>query len=446
MSHAQTVDARLLRRVRWQLVAWSGGVVLVVLLALGLATYLAVARSLDASGVTQLEERAQSLSRLIEDSRPSPDPFRRSETGFAFGGPGSGTLALIIGPDGTVIRPVSFQLPAGLPEPAGVAAARATTGADIRTGSTLGVPVRILSQSVSRDGQTYVLQIVQDRTGEIRILDALLLVLALGGVVAVLAALAAGSLIARRALVPIRDALRRQREFAADASHELRTPLAVVRASVEHIERNAGRPASEVGSALTDITAEVDHLTALVDDLLLLARSDSGVVELTREPVELGELVTDATASLAALATDADVQLAVDADRVEVVGDPDRLRQLVTILVDNAIRHGPRGGTVTVSVRGPGGDGSASEAVLTVDDDGPGIPAADRARVFDRFWRAPGARPGGTGLGLAIAAWIVERHGGTILVTDRAGKGSRFSVRLPATSKPQLAGHVGPGR
>ena len=261
MSDAQSVDARLLRRVRWQLVAWSGGVVLVVLLALGLATYVAVARSLEAGGIGQLEERAQSLSRLIADSRPSPDPFHRSDIGFSFGGPGSGTLALIIGPDGAVIRPATLELPAGLPDQAGGAAARATTGADIRTSDTLGVPIRVLSEAVSRDGLRYVVQIVQDRTAEIRTLNALLLVLAVGGVAAVLAALAAGALNARRALVPIRDALRRQREFAADASHELRTPLAVVRASVEHLERNAGRPAREVGSALTHNSLRVGSLS-----------------------------------------------------------------------------------------------------------------------------------------------------------------------------------------
>jgi signal transduction histidine kinase len=99
----------------------------------------------------------------------------------------------------------------------------------------------------------------------------------------------------------------------------------------------------------------------------------------------------------------------------------------VTILVDNAIRHGPVGGTVSVAVRMDG-----REAVLTVDDDGPGIPAHERERVFDRFWRGSDARPGGTGLGLAIGAWIVTGHGGSIAAVERAGGGSRFVVRLPA--------------
>ena len=254
----------------------------------------------------------------------------------------------------------------------------------------------------------------------------LIVVLAVAGLVAILAALGAGALNARRALVPIRDALRRQREFAADASHELRTPLAVVRASAEHLTRNRERPVGEVGSAVDDITAEVDHLTALVEDLLLLARSDSGAVELVREPLDLADVAADATGALAGLAAASDVRIALDPVPTQVVGDPARLRQLVTILVDNAIRHGPVGGTVGVTVRTEG-----REAVLTVDDDGPGIPPQDRERVFDRFWRGSDARPGGTGLGLAIGAWVVAGHGGSIAAVERAGGGSRFVVRLP---------------
>ena len=201
---------------------------------------------------------------------------------------------------------------------------------------------------------------------------------------AVLAAIGAGAINARRALVPIRDALRRQREFAADASHELRTPLTVVRASVDDLRRNEGKPVREVGSALDDITAEVDNLTGLVDDLLLLARSDSGVVELAREPIDLGDIAAEATGGLAALAAGSNVHLALDPAPSEIVGDSARLRQLVAILVDNAIRHGPAGGTVTVTVRVEGGAGHGSrekEAVLTVDDEGPGIAVEHRAQA-----------------------------------------------------------------
>jgi len=118
-----------------------------------------------------------------------------------------------------------------------------------------------------------------------------------------------------------------------------------------------------------------------------------------------------------------------------VTGDPVRLRQLVTILVDNAIRHSPPGGEVRVAVRTAG-----RSAGLSVEDDGPGVRPEDLPRVFDRFWRAPGAPEGGTGLGLAIAQWIVERHRGRITVSNRPSGGARFDVHLPAATTPSAHG------
>jgi signal transduction histidine kinase len=426
VSAGQTGDARLLSRVRWQIIAWSGGIVLVVLLALGIVLTVAVARSLEATGTAQLEERATTLARIIGNGDDIARGPGRPPVGIALGGPSSGTFAFVVPPNGAIIAPAGLDLPVGLPDADAVVAARATEASDIRTVEVGGTPVRILSQLVERNGIAYVVQVGQDITSERKTMTTLITVLAVGGLGAIVAALIAGSVNARRALVPIRDALRRQREFAADASHELRTPLAVVRASAEHLRRNPDRPVREVGSAVDDITAEVDQLTALVDDLLLLARSDSGAVELAREPVDLADVATDASDALAPLAAASKVRISLDPAPAEVIGDAARLRQLVTILVDNAIRHGPVGGTVAVAIRS-----DVRDATLTVDDDGPGIPAADRERVFDRFWRAPDARPGGTGLGLSIGAWIVEQHRGTIAATERPGGGSRFVVRLP---------------
>jgi signal transduction histidine kinase len=123
----------------------------------------------------------------------------------------------------------------------------------------------------------------------------------------------------------------------------------------------------------------------------------------------------------------------VDPAPAELSGDPARLRQLVTILIDNAIRHSPKDGRVLVRVRTEGAD-----AALEVEDDGPGIRAEDLPRLFDRFYRAAGAPGGGTGLGLAIAAWIVERHDGRIEAANRPEGGARFTVRLP-TTRPAAA-------
>lgn len=422
-------DGRLIRSVRWRLVAWSGGITLLVLLLLGSAIYLAVARTLAASGERQLQDRADQIVDFVrrEDRRDPP-------TGLVFGGGSSGTLAYVVRPDGRLVGPRA-GLPTGLPDGGSVDAARKVV-TDMRLARIEGTPVRIFSESLATNRGTFVIQTVQDRTAEQRTLDVLLAVLLGGGLIALLVASGVGAIYARRALVPIRQslagqraALLRQREFAADASHELRTPLTVIRSSVEHLRRNAKRPVGEVGTALDDIDAEIRHVTAMVDDLLLLARSDSGAIELEHVPVDLGDVAADAMRTLSKLAASKGVGIALDPEPAPVVGDPTRLRQLVTILVDNAIRHSPPGSTTTVAVRR-----ESAGARLVVEDEGPGIRPEDRPRIFDRFWRAPGAPAGGTGLGLSIAAWIVERHNGTIEVGQGTPHGARFTIRLPAAA------------
>jgi signal transduction histidine kinase len=163
-----------------------------------------------------------------------------------------------------------------------------------------------------------------------------------------------------------------------------------------------------------------------VDDLLLLARTDAGTLEIERARLDLADVAVEAVGPLTAVAASRGVALVADPRPAEVDGDPLRLRQLVTILVDNALAHAPAGGGVTVRVRPVDGT-----AVLTVDDDGPGIREEDRERVFERFWRADDAPSGGTGLGLAIARWIVERHGGRIAAGNRPEGGARFEARIP---------------
>jgi signal transduction histidine kinase len=424
---ADAADARLIRDVRWRLVAWSGGITLVVLVLLGTAIHFAVASTLATSGEQQLEARAGQLVDFLRRQEPRDPP-----TGLAFGGRGSGTLAFLQGPNGLLLGPRAGP-PAQLPDVTSLAAAR-TSGSDIRLATIDGTPVRIFSEAVTTTRGTFVVQAVQDRTAEKQTLDVLLAVLLGGGVVAMLAALGVGAVYGRRALIPIRQslaaqrtALQHQREFAADASHELRTPLTVIATSVEHLKRHADSPVGEVGTALEDIAAEVDHLTAIVGDLLLLARSDSGSLELERVPLDLGDVAAEALPGLGQLAAAKGVAIVLDPEPAPVMGDPTRLRQLVAILVDNAIRHSPGRSTASVEVRREG-----RFAQLVVEDEGPGVRAEDVPRVFDRFWRAAGAPTGGTGLGLAIAAWIVDRHGGTIAVEPRLPRGARFVVRLPA--------------
>ena len=424
----QPGDARLLTRVRWRLVAWSAGSTLVLLLVLGTALYLSVNASLAAAGTAQLEAQARGLRSVLERLAPGTEPHGEDHEGPPigrpeFGGPGSGTISIVLAQNGEFVGATPVDT-TDLPVAAGVAAA-AKGAIDVRVASVKGAPVRVLTETVVVGNVTHVIQVIQDRTAEERTLTTLLLVL-LGGGLAVLAlAGAVGFLYAGRALVPIRDSLRRQREFAADASHELRTPLTIVRGSVELLRRHRAQPVAEVGEALDDIEAEVDRLTSLVDDLLLLARSDSGVVEMHRESVDLADVAGDALQRLRAQAEARGVELRLDAAPAAVEGDPDRLRQLVAILIDNAIRHSPSGAAVRVGIRGDAHPG------ISVEDEGPGIRSEDLPHLFDRFWRAADAPAGGTGLGLAIAAWIAEHHGGRITATNRPAGGARFEVQLP---------------
>jgi signal transduction histidine kinase len=429
-------DAQLVRAVRWRLVAWSGGSTLVVLLVLGVALYLSVASSLASSGLALLDSRASDIVGSITRQPPEPGDPR---TDLTFGG--GGTFAILIAPDGTTVGPPRFPLPEGLPDQ-DAAAAASQSGRDVRVRTVtfaapgnqdVAVPVRQLTVASQVQAGQFFVQVIQDRTAEVRTLDSLVLVLVLGGLVVVLVAVGFGAVYARRALVPIREslgaqraALRRQREFAADASHELRTPLTVIRSSVDYLRRNADRPVRDVGDALVDIDDEVEQLTGLVEDLLLLARSDSGAISLERVPLHLDDVAADAAAALAKPAADAGVRVEVDPEPTAAIGDPARLRQLVMILVDNAIRHSPRGGSVRIVVRPESGGAS-----VAVEDAGPGVRPEDRPRVFDRFWRAPGAPAGGTGLGLAIAKWIAEHHDGSISVEQSQAGGARFEVRIP---------------
>ncbi len=161
----------------------------------------------------------------------------------------------------------------------------------------------------------------------------------------------------------------------------------------------------------------------LVDDLLLLARTDAETVALVEADTDLALVAAEATEALEPVAAARGVRLVLDIEPAPLRGDEARLRQLAGILVDNAIRHSPDGGHVTVTVR-PG-------ARLDVEDEGPGIEPEHIDRVFERFWRAPGSPAGGTGLGLAIARWIAEQHGGSISAANRGSvPGARLTVHI----------------
>ena len=217
-----------------------------------------------------------------------------------------------------------------------------------------------------------------------------------------------------------------QQRFVSDASHELRTPLTTVHGNAELLAQDDVDPA-ERREAVAQILRETQRLTRLIDDLLALARADAGSEPLEAARVQLDELVMEAFAELR---PQAGQRLRVVAlDEAPVSGERDRLKQLVLILLDNALRYTPADGTVEATVSAEGGT-----VVLRVDDTGIGVSPDVEAHAFDRFYRGEAARrlePEGSGLGLSIARWIVERHGGSIRLLPHDPIGTRAVVRLP---------------
>jgi two-component system, OmpR family, sensor kinase len=241
-------------------------------------------------------------------------------------------------------------------------------------------------------------------------------------------------------LVRIDEAIASQRRFISDASHELRTPLTVARGHLELVGRLDD---SDADRSVRLALQELERIGTTVEELLLLARLDEGL-PLGREAVEV-ELVLREAALRGMLLGQASggpgepsgKNIDVDApEGLVVVADPDRLLQVVSNLVGNALRHGGDGVTVTLSARTQARAGvDAGTVVIDVADTGPGIPAADLAHVFDRFYRGSAARrgvPGGAGLGLAIVASLVEAMGGAVSVSSEVGRGTTFSIALPA--------------
>ena len=219
-----------------------------------------------------------------------------------------------------------------------------------------------------------------------------------------------------------------QRAFVADAAHELRSPLTALRLQIERLRRSPDEAARAV--ALDALSAGVERAVRLVEQLLTLARSEPGATSAAPERIALAELVRQAVADTVPYALARGTELELDADEaVHIDGDARALAALARNLVDNAVRYAPPGARVQVRVAA---DGDGGAPLLVVDDAGPGIPAADRERVFDRFVRrgAAGAQEQGSGLGLAIVRSVAERHGARVTLGDSPLGGLRVEVQF----------------
>src|SRR5579875_3219566 len=250
-----------------------------------------------------------------------------------------------------------------------------------------------------------------------------------------------GAVAVVRDVTELRQAERMRRELTANVSHELRTPLTSIKGFAETLLAGAMADETTCRRFLEIIDSEASRLMKLVDDLMALSRLESRAVTMDFAPVQLDTLVAEAASRMRPQAEQARIALRTTGSAPDpVLADRDRILQVLTNLLDNAIKFTPEGGTVEVAVRQEGG-----ETVVTVTDSGRGIPEDALPRIFDRFYRVERSRSregGGTGLGLAIAKHIVEAHGGRITVASRLGVGTSFTVTLP---RAPLGGERAPG-
>ena len=255
------------------------------------------------------------------------------------------------------------------------------------------------------------------------------------GLLALIVATIVGHILSGKAMVPLKSAYEKQRQFAADASHELRTPLAVVMASADLLQNDPSIKSPFLKQVIEDVRDEVKKMTKLVSDLLVVARSDNKALKLKPSKFDLGAVAAQTARMMQPLAEQKHINIVADnLPKTMIHADEQKIRQLVLILVDNAVKYTPDGGKVTVDFR----PAEKGKVTLAVQDTGIGIAKEDQEKIFDRFYRVDKARSremGGNGLGLAIAQEIVELHHGSIAIDSELGKGTTFLVTLKAKTK-----------
>ena len=300
-----------------------------------------------------------------------------------------------------------------------------------------GGAVRVMSIPVKKYGEfgsvIAVVQAAQSRQAVTETVGRLIFVLVLTGLGALMLAAAGGFFMSRRAMRPVQEAFGRQRTFIADASHELKTPLTLIRADAEVLSRGIDDPDNR--ELVDDLLGETDRMSAILSDLLLLARLDADKVSVSREPFDLALVLSETSERFAARASAEHKNLEVHhSGKLPARGDTDRTGQVLAALLDNAFRFTPGGGTITVE-----GRIMDKRVEATITDTGPGIAPESLDRIFERFYRADthsaarsrGPSGGGTGLGLAIASDLARAQGGELTAENTAVGGAKFTLSLP---------------
>ena len=456
------------RSIGFRLAAWYFFVFAAGILAFSVLSWFAMRASLYAAVDTNLQERAESLSTFLSVISELPGGGMEEELQeHALPGPG-GNLFQVRDQAGRWrfrSRPLKASGIA-LEPPAGLSESR------FENGVAEGRPVRLFSQKVLVGDIPYTIQVAAVTSEELTALSSFRARLLLTAPFLLIAATIGGYWLSRRALAPVdqitqaaqrisaenlqerlrvpqsgdelqrlsqtlnemlsrlEGSVRRMSQFTADASHELRTPIALIRTTAEIAVRR-DRPAEEYRRALDDILHEAEQTSRIVDDLMLLARTDSGNIRLELGGSDLVAIVRDAAEAgeILARANGISFSLRLPDMPLPIRADAQALRRVVLILVDNAAKYTGSGGWIKVAAERR--DGSA---VVSVTDYGIGIAPTDLPHIFDRFWRADKARSRdqrGAGLGLSIARSIAAGHAGKIEVESELGRGSTFRLSLP---------------
>jgi signal transduction histidine kinase len=412
-----------LATLRLRLTLWYAGTFGLILLLLGGGLFLVirsqVSQRLNASlaDATAALERAAEI-REIESTKASGDVVDAVDELHI----PDRSLYLLDG-SGNPVKPPTAE--SWVIAAAHQAAERGTVDQDVNTPRALRLHAE---RFIVGSGKTYVAAVVANR-GELEDQYASLIwAFGIGALVAIVLVAAGGYVLVRQSTAPTEAALEHMRRFMADAAHELRTPVTVLRTRAE-VALEQPRPPSDYAQALESIAREAKRLGALVEDLLLLARADAGERLLRRERLFLDDIALDAAGAARVVAERRGVTLEVgEFAEAPIDGDRALVRQLLMIVLDNAIKFTPAGGRVQVDVATANG-----HALAVVADDGPGIPREQLPHVFERFYRGDPSRgrTAGAGLGLAIARWIAETHDAEIVLDSEPGRGTRVTIRFP---------------
>lgn len=462
------------RSIRFRLTVWYAGLLASLLALFGASIYVGLGHYLKGTLTEALTKDARQIGeRLLVNVSVSGEQYVADEIKEHLAPELNGLFVRVTRADGSRLYE-SGSPRDGSFDPSNVTAAPSDASAPSSRVEHLPDGAELLICAVpftSRDGNRFLIETGASQKQSQSVLHGLLLTFAVGLPLVVAVAIGGGYLLMRRALAPVGEithtaeqitsrnlserlpeartgdelealskalnrmiariehSFRHINRFTADASHELRTPLTVLRGELEAIAQRSDLP-PDVRDTIGSTLEETERLSKIVESLLTISRLDAGEALMTRERFDLAELVAGTTDQMRLLADDKQIALKCAATgRVEVEGDPGRIKQVVVNLVDNAIKYTGEGGNVDISVGAANGN-----AVLEVSDSGAGIPPEAISHVFERFYRVDKARSrqmGGTGLGLSIVKSICAAHQGRVSVESSEGKGSRFRVELP---------------